>query len=490
MILILSIFFIELVSILRCPTSNFKKIILFCCAFFVILLLNRSIVINRITWSKIRENFAKFTSNDSADLIFESLEIIDNEKEKKFILSADTLTFLLLSENNFNLFNILCDVIKNSIKTRNWDLWEISLEEYSYESDKKASVSDRTNRYALSNLQKNFTFENYFSKADNFAILEASRLCINGFKNKDLKANSLFIWGNSGYGKTHIVNAIGNELFNNNDNINILYVTGNKFVDDFTSSFTGGMNNLDKFNKTYSNLDVLIIDDFQQLEDKKSTLDQFFSIYDEMIMRNKLVIFAADKKVDEILISDRISSRIKSGLIYQVRKPDIDTKIEIFKYHANLTIPGLEFEEAAIDIITRNFDSPREIIGIITQILVDNITKKYDYFDLNRAQSILHQTVMRKSIDQKEIINIICEYFNVSQTNVLKPGTRGTNQLAGDFIVFFLKDRLDYSQKKIASLFGLKDHSAISKRLQKFENEVKVSHYQDFQFILRKIEEI
>lgn len=227
-------------------------------------------MITRIIWSKIRENFAKFTSNDSADLIFETLEIHEDEKEKKLTLCADTLTFLLLSENNYNLFNILCDVIKNSIKTRKWELWDISLEEYSTNESKKSSVSDRTNRYSLSKLQSNYSFENYFSKSDNFEILEASRLIINGVKNNDIKANSLFIWGNSGYGKTHLVNAIGNELFNTNEGkLNILYVTGNRFLDDYTSSFTGGMNNLDKFNKTYSNLDVLIIDDFQQLEEKK-----------------------------------------------------------------------------------------------------------------------------------------------------------------------------------------------------------------------------
>ena len=448
-------------------------------------------MITRIIWSKIRENFAKFTSNDSADLIFETLEIHEDEKEKKLTLCADTLTFLLLSENNYNLFNILCDVIKNSIKTRKWELWDISLEEYGTNESKKSSVSDRTNRYSLSKLQSNYTFENYFSKSDNFEILEASRLIINGVKNNDIKANSLFIWGNSGYGKTHLVNAIGNELFNTNDGkLNILYVTGNRFLDDYTSSFTGGMNNLDKFNKTYSNLDVLIIDDFQQLEDKKNTLDQFFSIYDDMILRNKLVIFAADKKVDDILISDRITSRIKSGLVYQVKKPDIDTRIEIFKHHAALNIPGLEFDEAAIDIIVRKLDSPREIIGMITQILVDNIAKRYDYFDISKAENILKRAVSKKTIDQKEIISTVCEYFNVSQSNVLKSGTRGMNKTAGDFIIYFLSEKLDYPQKKIASLFGLKEHSSVSKRLKSFEEEVKLKNMKDYENLVRKIEQI
>lgn len=444
-------------------------------------------MINAIVFEQIKKKFAEQAGDGITDVIFDQLSIQEEKDSRVITLLVDDLSWQLLYNNNKVLLNVLWEIIKKNIgSSRNWDLWKFEISKRNAENE----IQEKElfyERFQKTNLNKFLTFTNYFSKADNAEIINISNYIIDHFKSDD-KITTFYIYGRSGYGKTHVVNAIGNKLFEENSKSRILYTTGSDFLKDYTSSFKDLNAGTKSFDEKYDNLDALIIDDFQFIEAKEQTLNTFFEIFDKMRTKNKYVILASDKDLNDLDMPERIISRIKDGNITKINKPDKETRISIFKYHfENSFGPEYNISEDAINLVCETITSPREIIGLVKnllptyQVLNYNKTQQTNNcIGFDEVQKIIDNTYKPKKLTHQDIVEIVCNKFKVNKNDVLRKNTRGIHKTAGNFIIYFLSTKLKWEQMRISKLFKLNDHSSISKRLKAFENEDKIKYKDAF----------
>ena len=434
-------------------------------------------------WESILIDFKDLVGENNCDLIFKEAQIIDIQP-KKIIIYMDILSESILRANNNNLFNLLEQIAKNKTNAN----IKIVIKNNVKKKDNELEEKRRFNDYKHSNLNETLTLKNYFSKEENRNITTIIQEILNDQKNKTNRFNSLFIYGKSGIGKTHIVNALGNELFNQNHNLKILYKRSGEFLNEFTNLYKYNENNKQEdFNNLYYNLDVLILDDIQQLENKESTLNEFFSIYEKMLTEKKLVIITSDINIKKLNFPERLASRILNGLVTQINEPNSDTKIEIFKYHAKTT--GIDIEESAIQVFINNSQNVRELIGYISNILIEIISKNIQdkVFTQKDAIDFINKNTINISFSEQDIIDIICDYYDVNKKNIFLKNRKNKENDAKNFIIYFLSKKLDYTQIKLAKMFGYKDHSAINKILKKIDSELETKYMDDYKIITKKL---
>lgn len=440
-------------------------------------------MIDIILLEQIKSRFSEIIGESIAEIIFKNLFINLDNKNNVLSITVDSLSNVLLTNNESQYLNILWEIIKEEINKQqlhNWNNWNFKVILVDSNEKKMQEKNLFFSNYNSTNLDKFLTFENYFSKNDNMQIINSCHYILDTLEEEHRQITTFYIYAKSGYGKTHIINALGNAIFEKDNHLKILYITGNTFLEDYTNSFKGFDNNILKFEEKYKNLDVLIIDDFQVLASKEQTLNAFFEIFDKMRTQNKIIVLASDEELNNLAMPDRIISRIKDGSLNTINKPDKDTRARIFKYHFNLNFNKCEIEESAVELVCETFSSPREIIGFTKTLMLHVVTSinnsTRQIITLDDVQNILNNMYQAKNISKKDIVECVCNKFKVDEKDVLKKNTRGIHRSAGNFIIYFLSKKLCWEQIRISKLFGLTDHSAISKRLKSFENEDKIKY--------------
>ena len=436
-------------------------------------------------WHFILEKFKDETNGNHADLILGKAEL-KSISGKKMSINLDPLSKTLLFNNNNYYLKILEKIIKEEINEN----IEIEIKDLK-KSKKKKGVSSEENinvNYAKSQLLDNFTFNNFFATYDNKKIMTINNEIIKGQDGKTNNYNSLFIYGGSGVGKTHIANAIGNGLFQKNSNINILYTSAGEFLEDFTKQFYQNNNNSKNvFSEKYKSLDVFILDDIQVLVNKENTLMEFFNIYDKMLTENKLIIMTSDINIKMLDLPERLSGRIMRGLLQEVFLPDSDTRIEIFKFHADKK--NLDISEKAIQVFVNNSSNVRELIGFINTVLIETITKDTvnQEFSEENAIDLINDITMNISHTKNDIVNIICDHFDVSQSDIIKKSVKSEHKKAKMFCIYYLHEYTLMTQKEIGILFEYKGHSNIAKLLKEFNETFKDANINHYKVLSKKI---
>ncbi len=338
-----------------------------------------------------------------------------------------------------------------------------------------------TNSYNKTRLQSNQKFKNFFYSYENTMVINAAKLVIDTIDN--LEVNPLFLYGQSGLGKTHILNAIGNEIYEQNPNKNILYIKSTDFLEEYTDLFKGSLDNtkkIDDFKNKYASIDVLLIDDIQQLETKEASLNEFFNIFEKMRNNNKLIVIASDKHPKKIHFEERLITRFLSGVNVEIRLPDTDTKKQIFSYYAMQR--DINIQEDAISIFIDNSSTIRELLGYINAITVAFISNETDSLNINKddAKKIVTKANGKPfSITEEDIIKIITDYFKVSKKDILSDKRTKDIVNARHFIAYFLRNKLNYKHVKIAYTLGFKDHTAALNSIKTAEKKSKDEKYKD-----------
>lgn len=337
------------------------------------------------------------------------------------------------------------------------------------------------NSYAETKLNRTFGFKNYFYSHENQKIIRACKEIIGSISNPSF--NPVFIYGESGIGKTHLINALGNEIFDLDSDYNIKYTTGPNFLNEFTGLFQGGINDvdaIDKFKSLYYNLDVLIIDDIQLLEGKESSLKEFFSIFENLLQAGKQIIITADKKPEDIQFEQRLITRFLSGLTLEIRTPDSDTKKQIFNYYA--AEKELKVDEDAIQIFIDNSNSVRALLGYINAIhmhfLNDDLNSE-GFSKMDALEFVNSTTGNMHNYTPKEIISIVADYFDLDEENLKMRSRKTKNVTARAFAAYFLHLKLKLNYKTIADYIGVKEHTTAMRSIKKIEDEHSNPKYKD-----------
>ena len=340
-----------------------------------------------------------------------------------------------------------------------------------YEESIKKDISQST-----SALVPEFTFESFVEGPSNlFAYNTAQAVA----KSPGTLYNPLFIYGDVGLGKTHLLQAIGNAL---KDKLKITYVTSDQFTNDFTYHVRN--KSMDEFYKKYRQCDLLLIDDIQFLADRESTQSEFFHTFNELFSNKKQICVTADKHPKKILgIEKRISSRFEQGIIAEIQQPELSTKIAIIKKKCEVN--NISMPEDVIKFIATSLNNNiREIEGMITQTyaMANMIGTE---IDLDFTKEIFKEQIENKEVNLDTIIKLISKEFNLKPSEIIAKSRKPAIVLAKRTGIYLARELTKKSTTQIAKFFGLKDHSAVSHAIKAFNKKIK----EDEEF-KNKIEEL
>ena len=327
------------------------------------------------------------------------------------------------------------------------------------------------------NLDPKYTFENFLiGKSNKFAKVNALAIA----ERPGQLYNPLFIYGPSGVGKTHLMHAIGNYITKNSNN-RVLYVTTEKFVNDFLKIYKDKKDNdnfstVDEFKNKYRDVDVLIIDDIQYFEVASKTQQEFFNTFNELHSKNKQIIISSDRSPNDLKkLEDRLRTRFAWGLSVDILPPDFDLRMNIINNKTsdlNINFPD-DVKEYIASICTTDV---RKLEGCITRVMSYAAIMNGSNIDLELTQEALigfigKQTFSKNKINQVQ--QIVAQKYNVTTDDLKGKKRRADIVFPRQIAMYICNNYLNESFAKIGSEFGGKDHTTVMHSVNKIKSEVQ-----------------
>lgn len=329
------------------------------------------------------------------------------------------------------------------------------------------------------NLNPNYTFENFivgesnkFAKATSLAVAEKPGLMY----------NPLFIYGNSGLGKTHLMHAIGNYI-TKTSNKRVLYVTSEKFVSDFIgisrkNSAGNNFDNVEIFKKKYRDIDVLMIDDIQYLGSANQTQQEFFNTFNDLYGNNKQIIISSDRSPDDLkLLEDRLRTRFNWGLTIDILPPDFKLRMDIIdkKIEGNNMYNTLP-KEVKEYIASNCTNDIRKLEGAITRVFAYATMMSGCEITLDLAIEALKDYFVKSIISKNKIdqvMQLVANNYNIGVED-LKSKKRSANiSVPRQIAMYICRTVLEESFPKIGIEFGGKDHTTVMHSVDKIKKEIE-----------------
>lgn len=367
--------------------------------------------------------------------------------------------FTEITGTNFNFEYVLEEELKNNIVI-NTD--EIGVPSISFDS----------------NLDSRYTFDNFivgqsnkFAKATSLAVAEKPGYMY----------NPLFIYGKSGLGKTHLMHAIGNYI-SKNSNMKVLYVTSEKFVEDFINIYRKNKNDnnfedVDSFKKKYRDIDVLMIDDIQYLEIANKTQQEFFNTFNELHCNNKQIIISSDRSPDDLnKLEERLRTRFNWGLTIDILPPDFKLRMDIIDKKIEANNISCEFPNDVKEYIASNCTSDiRKLEGAITRVFAYSIIMNGSEITLDLAIEALKDYFVKSIISKNkvdQVQQVVAAYYNITVED-LKSKKRNANiSVPRQVAMYICRTVLEESLPKIGMEFGGKDHTTVMHSVDKIKKEI------------------
>jgi len=313
--------------------------------------------------------------------------------------------------------------------------------------------------HRASRLNIRYTFSNFIEgKGNQFAKAAASSVADGPGQTP---FNPLLIYSNPGLGKTHLIQAIGNHILNNQKNLRVIYVTSEKFMHDFIFSIQN--NKSTQFAKSYRKVDVLLVDDVQFFQTKEQTQEQFFHLFNDLFQQGKQIILTTDRHPNELThLKERLVSRFQSGLIVDIQPPDLETRIAILMKKAEnekLNIPYDVTEFLAESIK----DDIRMMEGALVKLLaLSSLTRSDVTIDLAQKviKSLLGDRAVKK-ISLRRIGQTVASEFQVAEKKLYGKSRIMDVALARQVAMFVSRDITGSSLEIIGKHFGNRDHSTV-----------------------------
>lgn len=317
------------------------------------------------------------------------------------------------------------------------------------------------------NLNPSLTFNSFIvGNSNSFAFNVAKAVA----QNQSTIYNPLMIYGNTGLGKTHLLNAIGNA--NVNVGKSVIYTTSEQFLNDYLLHIRN--NTMDRFREKYRACDYLLIDDIQFLSGKNQIQEEFFHTFNELKKNNKQIVLTSDrppKNMDGL--EERLKTRFTSGLLADIQPPELETKINII--NAKCELDGIHLKPQVIDFIAANInDNIREIEGVLVKLNFSINVTNVQEVTIDFVRDILKEYIKetKENIDMDEIIEIVSKYYNIKPSDI-RSKSRSKNIVTARKIVIYLARTLTpNSMPSLANYFGMKDHSTVSKAMKSIQEEI------------------
>ena len=434
-------------------------------------------------WDKFLNSIKTRLSSLSYNTWFSSSKLVELNEEHAIIVVPTIAHKKHLSESYIDII----EEIFNNITGTNFNI-EFYLEnEYEkMKKDNKPIVEENIeeigvphNSIEKANLNADYTFENFVvGESNRFA--QATALAV--AENPGKMYNPLFIYGNSGLGKTHLMQAIGNYIVKNTSK-RVLYVTSDQFINDFL-----GLNKKDKdgsnldyidlFKDKYRNIDVLIIDDIQFLGNAPKTQNEFFHTFNNLYDDKKQIIISSDSSPDDLKhLEDRLRTRFNWGLKVNIFPPDNELRKEILrKKMANMDF-SKHISEDAIDYIANMCSSDvRSLEGALTRVCAYSTIFFEEDITLELAVEALKGTITPTTNfknDIQKIQRVVAEYYNVTVDDLKSKKRVATIAFPRQIAIYLSRMLTDESFPRIGMEFGGRDHSTVIHSVDKIDKEIK-----------------
>lgn len=314
-----------------------------------------------------------------------------------------------------------------------------------------------------------YTFDNFIvGPSNNLAFAAAKAVA----KKQHEKYNPLFIYGESGLGKTHLLSAIRFEMQNNFPGINIIYIPAETFTNEFLHSIS--MNNVESFDEKYRSADALLIDDIQFIAGKEQTEEKFFHIFNELYNQNKVIVLTSDRPAKEIKsISDRLRTRFSSGLIADVKPPEYETRLAIIQRKAELL--NFNISEDVIDYIATKLKSNiRQIEGVVTKLNALYTVSRVKP-TIGVAQNVIKDIVTDHQpipVTIEKIINEVGKIYNVEPGEMRSQRRTANISQARKVAIYVIQDVTGMPYEAIGQEFSGRDHSTVVYAIKSVKEEM------------------
>ena len=449
-----------------------------------------------LLWSKVLENIKASVTSLVYITWFENTKLYKIENNEATIIVPMEIHRKHLNDK------YLKDII-NSLYNETNQVYEISfiLEDELIENekistndvDKASEPKEKIEYHHISNLNKNYTFENFVVGNSN-KLAHATALAVADSPGQTY--NPLFIYGASGLGKTHLMHAIGNYI-EQNSNKKVLYVTSDQFIDDFSkiSRGDGTRNNIDYadyFKNKYRSLDVLIIDDIQFLATTQKTQEEFFHTFNVLYNDNKQIIISSDRSPNDLKsLEERLKTRFCWGLTVDIYPPELELRKNILrkKIQSSNLLP--EINDEVIEYIASNMASDvRKLEGAINRLMAESLTMGYDKITLPIAVEALKTMINKGTSEKTNILRVqkaVADYYKISVDDIKSKKKSAVIVGARQIAMYLSRDILNESFERIGLEFGGRDHSTVMYAVDKIKEEINNKY--ELKGIIEKIKE-
>lgn len=439
-----------------------------------------------IIWSKLLDTLKEKLTSLSYNTWFKETELYKLSNNKAYIIVPMTVHKKHITDN----FSEMISSILYDLTNTNYDLIFLLKEEVEENNSlldddlvnsESKSIEKKDNKINRvdSNLNSNYVFETFIvGNSNKFA--HAAALSVAEKPGKIY--NPLFLYGNSGVGKTHLMHAIGNYIQQNSDK-RVLYVTSEQFVDEFVKTNRKDENGtnfsyVEFFKDKYRNIDVLIIDDIQYLGGAQQSQQEFFHTFNNLFNDSKQIIVSSDRSPDDLKqLEDRLRTRFSWGLRVNISPPDYNLRKDILKKKINAGNFEKDIPDDVIEYIASNIGPDvRHLEGAITRLIAYSTIMGGEKINLDLAIEALKDFntmgIVEKN-DVHRIQKIVSEYFQISVEDIRSKKRSSNISFPRQIAMYLCRTMTNESFPKIGIEFGGKDHSTVMHSVEKIEKEIR-----------------
>ena len=376
----------------------------------------------------------------------------------------------------------------------------------------KQKVKKEEEKEFIKNLEKRVTSSKYDGlkqmrsdcnlnlkyKFDNFVVGANSKfahaVAVAVAKDPGKQYNPLFIYGGSGLGKTHLLQAIGHDILFNKPNLKVKYVKAEEFINDLVNSLAKGMDKagdknkkMNEFRNKYRNVDVLLVDDIQLIEGKARTEEEMFNTFESLHNSGKQIVFTSDRSPDKFENTpDRLKTRFQMGLLADIQVPDIETRMAILTKLSNdnnikMPIEVIEFLASVYNKNIRELEGAFNTVSAYTSINEVPVT-------IDNVKRIIGYSEKRKTVTVDGIIDIVAGFYNVSVDDVKSTNRAAKTAYARQVAIYLAKEMTSESLPYIGDCFNRK-HTTIMYSHQKVKTDIITDRHlsEDIKVLTEKI---
>ncbi len=333
----------------------------------------------------------------------------------------------------------------------------------------KAVINGNEEIHIKANLNPRYTFESYVVGTSNEYATAAA---LNVARNPGSLSNPLFLYGKSGLGKTHLMQAIGNKILENSPTKKVVYVTSERFTNEMINSVRD--KDMETFRQRYRDVDVLLIDDIQFIEKKQGIQEEFFHTFNDLYLKNKQIVITSDRMPKELVsIEERLITRFEWGLPIDITTPDYETRVAILKKKAEAQHKTLP-EEVFSYIAERVDSNIRELEGALVKIIsFSGISNKP--IDMQLAEHAISSIIPADGIIKitfQKIIDKVCEFYDVSVDEIKGKSKMKNIARPRQIAMYLCKKLTNMNFVEISKVFGGRDRTTVMYGVDKIMEEL------------------